>query len=63
MTWEPVANYTYLNLRCDGFDEVGGEAALTVKATSQNLSFATFGLRVNRDITLKRVTAKAMFSQ
>ncbi|MBN9444676.1 autotransporter domain-containing protein [Bosea sp. (in: a-proteobacteria)] len=49
-TFEPFANLAYVNLRSAGFTETGGVAALTARAQTTAVAFATLGLRAQMSI-------------
>ena len=48
---EPFANLAYVNLRTGGFNETGGDAALTAKADTTEDTFTTLGMRPSTDIS------------
>ncbi|QEL26612.1 autotransporter domain-containing protein [Bosea sp. F3-2] len=50
--FEPFANLAYINLRSGGFAETGGAAALTAKAQTTAVAFATLGLRAQMSFDL-----------
>jgi outer membrane autotransporter protein len=49
---EPYANIAHASLRTDGFTERGGPAALTGNGATQDVTFATLGLRAARKFSL-----------
>jgi outer membrane autotransporter protein len=59
---EPFANLAYAHLKTDGFTERGGAAALAVEGKSNDLAFATLGLRAATDFDLggTKATARGM---
>ncbi|XJN83972.1 autotransporter domain-containing protein [Mesorhizobium terrae] len=61
--FEPFANLAYVNLHTDGFNEVGGAAALTSNGGSTDATFTTLGLRASTIFMLGDVnaTARGMF--
>ena len=52
ITLEPFANLAYLNLRTDGFTEVGSAAALTSQADTTENVISTFGVRPSTTLDL-----------
>lgn len=48
--FEPFANLAYVNVRTDGFREVGGPAALTVRADTVENLISTLGVRPSTNI-------------
>jgi outer membrane autotransporter protein len=48
--FEPFASLAYVNVRTDGFSEVGGPAALTVRAGTLENLVSTLGVRPSTDI-------------
>lgn len=57
--FEPFGSLAYAHLRTDGFTEQGGAAALSVEAASNDLTFATLGLRASTALDLGGVKAAA----
>ncbi len=55
---EPFAALAYINVRTDGFTEKGGQAALTVSASTTETTFATLGVRASTDIAIRGMNAK-----
>lgn len=53
----PFFNATHVMLKTDGFTESGGSTALTVDGSSQDVTFATLGMRAERDVMLGSVPA------
>ncbi|WP_367716178.1 autotransporter domain-containing protein [Nitratireductor sp. GISD-1A_MAKvit] len=50
--FEPFANLAYVNLSTDGFNEIGGPAALTGTSETFDATFTTLGLRAETDVAL-----------
>jgi len=48
--FRPFAGANYINVATDGFSETGGNAALTVAAGSQSVTFTTVGLRAEAEM-------------
>ncbi|MFK0166502.1 autotransporter domain-containing protein [Rhizobium sp. NPDC090279] len=55
---EPYANVTFTDVRASAFSERGGAAALSGSADQSAVTFATFGVRAERDIGLSDMPAK-----
>jgi outer membrane autotransporter protein len=49
VTVEPYANFAYVNLHSDAFQETGGDAALSSDGDTMNTAFSTLGLRGSAD--------------
>ncbi len=58
--FEPFANLAYVNLRTNGFREMGGAAALTSQGKTNSITFSTLGVRASSqfDIGGMVVTAR-----
>ncbi|WP_090700023.1 MULTISPECIES: autotransporter domain-containing protein [unclassified Beijerinckia] len=50
--FEPFANLAYVNLRTNGFREMGGAAALTSQGRTSSVTFSTLGLRASSQFDL-----------
>ncbi|XJN85613.1 autotransporter domain-containing protein [Mesorhizobium terrae] len=59
LAFEPFANLAYVNVHTNAFSEKGGAAALTVRSSSNAITFTTFGLRASTDFDLGAVKATA----
>lgn len=57
-TFEPFANLAYVNLRSAGFTETGGVSALTARAQTTAVAFATLGLRAQMSFDLGSSVAR-----
>nr|WP_051987751.1 autotransporter domain-containing protein [Bosea sp. UNC402CLCol] len=57
-TIEPFVNLAYVNLRSAGFTETGGVAALTARAQTTAVAFATLGLRAQMSFDLGNSVAR-----
>ncbi|MBE1206449.1 autotransporter-associated beta strand repeat-containing protein [Aminobacter carboxidus] len=55
---EPFAALAYINVRTDGLSEKGGQAALTVSASTTETTFTTLGVRASTDIVIRGMDAK-----
>jgi outer membrane autotransporter protein len=55
---EPFANATFTDVRASAFSENGGAAALSRSADQSAVTFATFGMRAERELTLADMPAK-----
>lgn len=53
---EPYANLAYVHLRTDGFDETGGDAALSASNQSSGAAFTTLGLRLGKAVNFDGTT-------
>ncbi|WP_183012656.1 autotransporter domain-containing protein [Achromobacter sp. UMC46] len=53
---EPIAALAFVNLRTDGFDERGGDAALSSRSDSSNTWFSTLGIRPSLDIEVGKMS-------
>ncbi|TCR59429.1 autotransporter domain-containing protein [Bosea sp. BK604] len=51
-SFEPFAGLTYVSLHTDGFNEIGGAAALSGRGDDTNLGYATLGLRASTAFAL-----------
>jgi len=51
--FEPFAGLSFTQLDTDGFTETGGSAALTAASSTENTTFSTLGLRMERNVTEK----------
>ncbi|WP_156410316.1 autotransporter domain-containing protein [Bosea sp. Root381] len=49
---EPFAGLAYVNLRTDGFREIGGAAALTARSRTTGVGYTTLGLRASSNFAL-----------
>lgn len=56
--FEPFANLAYVNLRSSAFSETGGVAALSAKAQTTAVAFATLGLRAQMSFDLGGIPAQ-----
>jgi outer membrane autotransporter protein len=56
--FEPFANITFTDVRASAFSESGGAAALSGSADQSTVTFATFGARAERQLTLADMPAK-----
>jgi len=54
---EPYANLAHVRLSTEGFSEAGGAAALTADAQTVNTTFATIGLRAEKELALAEMQA------
>lgn len=54
---EPFGNLAYVNLRSDGFREVGGAAALTRAGTSAGITYTTLGVHASTQVMLGNMQA------
>lgn len=55
---EPFANLAHVNLSTDSFAEQGGTAALSGRAGSSDVTFATLGIRAEHDLQFGTVDAR-----
>ncbi|TIX87227.1 autotransporter domain-containing protein [Rhizobium sp. P44RR-XXIV] len=55
---EPFANLTFTDVRTNAFSERGGAAALSGSADQSAITFATFGVRAEREIALAGMPGK-----
>lgn len=58
-TIEPFAGLAHVRLSTDGFTETGGAGALTVAASSTDVTFSTIGLRGDIPLKLQGIDARA----
>ncbi len=56
--FEPFANVTFTDVRTSSFAERGGAAALSGSADQSAITFATFGTRAEREMSLADMPAK-----
>lgn len=56
---EPFVNLAYVHQRSDGFSELGGAAALTVKGQPMDTGYATIGARMEHAFQLDTMKAEA----
>lgn len=54
---EPFVNFAHVNLSTASISETGGAAALSGRESSQHATFATLGIRAERDLIVKNKTA------
>lgn len=53
---EPYANLAYVHVRTDGFDESGGDAALSASGQSSGTAFSTLGVRLGKAVNFDGTT-------